>query len=194
MVIRLPSSFRSRKSVRYAPTIPMRPVRPPSTCWGFSTILANGTDVVIVRPFNHAGPRQSTRYVLAGLALQVAEVEKGHRECLEIGNLNVVRDFVDVRDVIRAYRLLGQKGQAGEIYNLGSGRGTRIADALEYLRSRATRTIPIRVDTARVRPVDQPLLIADSSKLKAAIGWEPRYTIEQTLTDMLDFSRKLATV
>lgn len=161
---------------------------------GIQHFLANGTDVVIVRPFNHAGPRQSTRYVLAGLAAQVAEVENGHRECLEIGNLDVVRDFVDVRDVIRAYRLFGQTGQAGEIYNLGSGRGTRIADALEYLRSRATRIIPIRVDTVRVRAVDQPLLIADSSKLKAAIGWEPRYTIEQTLTDMLDFSRKLATV
>lgn len=160
---------------------------------GIQHFLANGTNVVMVRPFNHAGPRQSTRYVLAGLAAQVAEVEKGHREYLEIGNLDIVRDFVDVRDVVRAYRLLGQEGQAGEIYNLGSGRGTRIADALEYLLSRATTTIPVHVDPARVRSIDQPLLIADSSKLKAAIGWEPRYTIEQTLTDMLDFSRKTVT-
>ena len=84
---------------------------------------------------------------------------------------------------------MGQNGQPGEIYNLGSGQGTKIADALDYLRSRATKTIPVRVDAARVRPVDQPLLVANASKLRAAVGWEPRYTIEQTLADMLEFFR-----
>jgi GDP-4-dehydro-6-deoxy-D-mannose reductase len=157
---------------------------------GIQHYLTHGTDVVMVRPFNHAGPRQSPRYVLAGLVQHVAEVESGRRECLEIGNLDVVRDFIDVRDVVQAYRLLGQKGQPGEIYNLGSGQGTKIADALEYLRSQATKTVPVRVDPARVRPVDQPLLIADASKLRAAVGWEPRYTIEQTLADMLEFCRE----
>ena len=157
---------------------------------GIQHYLTHGTDIVMVRPFNHGGPRQSPRYVLAGLALHVAEVERGQRECVEIGNLDVVRDFIDVRDVVCAYRLLGQKGQPGEIYNLGSGQGTKIADALEYLRSQATKTVPVRVDTARVRPVDQPLLIADASKLRAAVGWKPRYTIDQTLADMLEFFRK----
>ena len=75
---------------------------------GIQHHLAHGTDVVMVRPFNHAGPRQSPRYVLAALAAQVAEVESGRRECLEVGNLDVVRDFTDVRDVVRAYRLLAQ--------------------------------------------------------------------------------------
>lgn len=93
----------------------------------------------MVRPFNHAGPRQSSRYVLAGLALQVAEVENGKRECLKVGNLDVIRDFVDVRDVVHAYRLVGIKGQAGEIYNLGSGQGTKISTALDYLCSRAEK-------------------------------------------------------
>jgi GDP-4-dehydro-6-deoxy-D-mannose reductase len=158
---------------------------------GIQHYLAHGTDVVMVRPFNHAGPRQSPRYVLASLALHVAEVERGYREYLEIGNLDVVRDFIDVRDVVRAYRCLASKGQAGEIYNLGSGQGTKIADALEYLRSQATSVIPVRVDAARIRPVDQPLLVADASKLRAAVGWKPRYTIEQTLADTLEFSRTL---
>jgi GDP-4-dehydro-6-deoxy-D-mannose reductase len=158
---------------------------------GIQHYLAHGTDVVMVRPFNHAGPRQSSRYVLASLALHVAEVEKGHRQYLEVGNLDVVRDFIDVRDVVRAYRYLASNGQAGEIYNLGSGQGTKIADALEYLRSQATTTIPVRVDSARMRPVDQPLLVADASKLRAAVGWEPRYTIEQTLADTLKFSRTM---
>ena len=158
---------------------------------GIQHYLAHGTDVVMVRPFNHAGPRQSSRYVLASLALHVAEIETGHREYLEVGNLDVIRDFIDVRDVVRAYRCLASNGQAGEIYNLGSGQGTKIADALEYLRSQATTAIPVRIDSARVRPVDQPLLVADASKLRAAVGWEPRYTIKQTLADTLEFSRTL---
>lgn len=156
---------------------------------GIQHFLAHGTDVVIVRPFNHAGPRQSPRYVLAGLAAQVAEVEAGKKECVEVGNLEVVRDFIDVRDVVRGYRLLSTRGAGGEIYNLGSGRGTKIADALEMLRSMATRPIAVRVDPARVRPVDLPMLVADSSKLRAATGWEPACSIEQTLADMLAFRR-----
>jgi GDP-4-dehydro-6-deoxy-D-mannose reductase len=158
---------------------------------GIQHHLAYGTDVVMVRPFNHAGPRQSSRYVLAALALQVAEVESGRRDSLEVGNLDVVRDFTDVRDVVRAYRLLAQGGTPGEVYNLGSGRGTKIADALEHLRSLANGPVPVRVDTGRVRAVDQPLLVADPTKLRDAVGWAPSFTIEQTLADMLDFCRKM---
>jgi GDP-4-dehydro-6-deoxy-D-mannose reductase len=160
---------------------------------GIQHYLAYGTDVVIVRPFNHAGPRQSPRYVLAALALQVAEVEQGRRECVEVGNLDIIRDFIDVRDVVRAYRLLGDNGHPGEIYNLGSGQGTKIADAFAYLRSQATTSVPVRIDATRIRNVDQPLLVANASKLQAAIKWQPRYTIEQTLGDMLDFSRQMVT-
>ncbi|HKI19301.1 MAG TPA: GDP-mannose 4,6-dehydratase, partial [Isosphaeraceae bacterium] len=157
---------------------------------GIQHHLAYGTDVVMVRPFNHAGPRQSSRYVLAALALQVAEVESGRRDCLEVGNLDVVRDFTDVRDVVCAYRLLARDGKPGEVYNLGSGRGTKIADALEHLRSLANGPVPVRVDAGRVRAVDQPLLVADPTKLRDAVGWAPSFTIEQTLADMLDFCRK----
>ncbi len=156
---------------------------------GIQHHLAHGTDAIIVRPFNHAGPRQSPRYVLAALAAQVAEVEAGRKECVEVGNLDVVRDFTDVRDVVRGYRLLAAHGKAGEIYNLGSGRGTKIADALEHLRSLSSRPVEVRVDPARVRPVDLPFLVADASKLRAATGWEPVYSIERTLADMLESGR-----
>jgi GDP-4-dehydro-6-deoxy-D-mannose reductase len=156
---------------------------------GIQHHLAHGTDVVIVRPFNHAGPRQSPRFVLAALATQVAEVEAGRQECVEVGNLDIIRDFTDVRDVVRGYRLLAAQGRSGGIYNLGSGRGTKIADALEHLRSLASRPVAVRVDPARVRPVDLPLLIADASKLLEATGWEPGYSIEQTLADMLEGCR-----
>ncbi|HEY2157226.1 MAG TPA: GDP-mannose 4,6-dehydratase [Isosphaeraceae bacterium] len=153
---------------------------------GIQHHLAHGADVVMARPFNHAGPGQTSNYVLAALARQVAEVEAGKKDRVEVGNLDVVRDFTDVRDVVRGYRLLALKGVAGEIYNLGSGRGTRLSDALAFLRSKATVPIEVFVDPARVRPVDQPLLVADASKLRAATGWEPAFTIEQTLGDMLD--------
>ena len=140
----------------------------------------------MARPFNHAGPRQSSAYVLSALARQVAEVEAGLKPRVEVGNLDIVRDFTDVRDVVRGYRLLAEKGAPGEIYNLGTGRGTRLADALETLASLSGRPVEVFVDPARVRPVDQPLLVADPSKLRAATGWEPRFSIEQTLADMLD--------
>ena len=171
---------------------PLRPNNPYSASkaaadlLGIQHYLAHGTDVVMVRPFNHAGPRQSATYVLGGLARQVAEVEAGKKLRVEVGNLDVVRDFTDVRDVVRGYRLLAEKGRAGEIYNLGTGRGVKLADALEILRKLAKAPIEVFIDPARVRPVDQPLLVASAAKLRAETGWEPQYSIEQTLSDMLD--------
>ncbi|WP_165246899.1 GDP-mannose 4,6-dehydratase [Paludisphaera soli] len=157
---------------------------------GVQMHLADHLDVVMARPFNHAGPRQSPRYVLATLARQVAEVEAGRKEAVEVGNLDVVRDYTDVRDVVRAYRLLALGGTPGEIYNLGSGRGLRLADALETLRGLASRPVEVRVDPARFRAVDLPYLVADASRLRAAVGWEPIVPIEQTLADMLDDARR----
>ena len=156
---------------------------------GIEHHLAHGLDVLSVRPFNHAGPRQSPRYVLSALAFQVAQVEAGRAKGLEVGNLDVIRDFTDVRDVVRGYRLLALHGRPGEVYNLGSGLGTKLADALEYLRSLARVPIEIYVDPSRVRPVDQPMLVADSRKLRSEVGWETRYSIQETLADMLLSSR-----
>ena len=178
-----------------AESCPLRPNNPyaaskaAADLLGVQHFLADGTDVVMARPFNHAGPRQSPSYVLSGLARQVAEVEAGRKPRVEVGNLDVVRDFTDVRDVVRGYRLLAEKGAPGEVYNLGTGRGTKIADALGALAALAGRPVEVYVDPARVRPVDQPLLVADPSKLRDATGWEPRFSIERTLADMLEFWR-----
>ena len=178
---------------------PLRPNNPYSASKGAADLLgvqhflSHGTEVVMARPFNHAGPRQSPTYVLGGLARQVAEVEAGRKDRVEVGNLDIVRDFLDARDVVRAYRLLATVDAskvAGEVFNVGSGRGTKLLDALEILRSRARRPIPVHVDPARVRPVDQPLLVADPTKLKGATGWEPRHSIESTLADMLEEARR----
>jgi GDP-4-dehydro-6-deoxy-D-mannose reductase len=175
---------------------PLRPVNAYATSkaaadlLGIQHFLAYGTDVLIARPFNHAGPRQTPNYVLSALARQVAEVEAGKKRRVEVGNLNVVRDFTDVRDVVRAYRLLILRGTGGEIYNLGTGDGIKIADALAILTSVARAPIEVHVDPARIRPVDQPLLVASPRKLCDATGWEPRYSIEQTMADMLQYWRE----
>jgi GDP-4-dehydro-6-deoxy-D-mannose reductase len=175
---------------------PLRPNNPYAASKGAADLLgiqhylSHGTDVIIARPFNHAGPRQGANYVLGGLARQVAEVEAGRRARIEVGNLDVIRDFTDVRDVVRGYRLLALQGASGEIYNLGTGQGTKISDALAILTSLAHAPIDVYVDPARVRPVDQPLLVADATKLRAA-GWAPVYSIEQTLADMLNYWREI---
>lgn len=148
--------------------------------------LAHGAAVMIARPFNHAGPGQSDTYVLASLARQVAEVEAGLRPHVAVGNLQIVRDFTDVRDIVRAYRLLAEAGRPGEIYNIGTGRDTSLATMLETLQSLARAPVEIRVDPARVRGVDQPRLLADAAKIRAQTGWEPAFSIEQTLRDMLE--------
>ncbi len=140
----------------------------------------------MARPFNHAGPRQPDTYVLATLARQVAEVEAGLKPEIAHGNLEVVRDFTDVRDIVRAYRLLLEHGRAGEVYNIGTGRDVSLASMLGMLRKLARTEIPARVDPSRLRPVDQPRLLADASKLRAETGWKPQYSLEQTLADMLD--------
>ena len=186
-------------SVEHLPvseSCPLRPNNPYSASkaaadlLGVQHYLADGTDTVMARPFNHAGPRQSSNYVLSALARQVAEVEAGLKPRVEVGNLEIVRDFTDVRDVTRGYRLLAEKGAGGEIYNLGTGKGTKLSDALSFLANLAGKSIEVFVDPARVRPVDQPLLVADPSKLTAQTGWRPEFTIEQTLEDMLNDWRK----
>lgn len=171
---------------------PLRPNNPYSASKGAADLLSvqyvlgYGLDVVIARPFNHAGPRQSDTYALSSFARQVAEVEAGIRPRIEVGNLEVTRDFTDVRDIAAAYRLLATGGKSGEIYNIGTGRDVTLKRMLEMLKEMSSASVEIHVDPARVRPIDQPRLLADASKLRAETGWEPRFTIEATLKDMLD--------
>ena len=153
---------------------------------GIQHHLSHGTHTVMARPFNHAGPRQDDRYALSSFARQVAEVERGIRTRIEVGNLEVVRDFTDVRDIARAYRLLATDGCPGELYNVGTGRDVSLSRMLETLRGLARVPVEVVVDPDRVRPVDQPRLLADASKLRHDTGWEPAFTTDQTLADMLD--------
>ena len=174
---------------------PLRPNNPYSASkaaadlLGIQHHLAHDADVMMARPFNHAGPRQSDTYVLSTLARQVAEVEAGVSKAVEHGNLEVVRDFTDVRDIVRAYRLLALHGRGGEVYNIGTGRDVPLSRMLVILQGLARVPIPSRVDPARFRPVDQPRLLADASKIRGETGWEPIQSTDQSLADMLDYWR-----
>jgi GDP-4-dehydro-6-deoxy-D-mannose reductase len=154
--------------------------------------LAARGRVIVTRPFNHAGPRQAPAYVTSSFARQIVEAEVGIREpVLEVGNLDARRDITDVRDTVRAYRLLMEKGHAGRPYNVCRGEAFRVGDLLEALVSQSKTAIEIRTDPARLRPSDTPVLLGDPSRLKQDTGWVPQVPIEQTLRDLLDYWRQI---
>ena len=148
---------------------------------------AYGLEIIIIRAFNHMGPGQTDTFVIPAFCKQVAEIEaKGNTGKIKVGNLEAKRDFTDVRDIVRAYRLLAEKGQSGEVYNVGSGTSVSIADILDGILKLSKAKIDIEQDPARMRPSDVPDIQADISKLVSNTGWKPEITLEATLSDVLD--------
>jgi GDP-4-dehydro-6-deoxy-D-mannose reductase len=146
--------------------------------------------VFLARPFNHAGPRQSTAYVTSSFARQIAEIEAGLAEpALHVGNLDARRDITDVRDTVRAYRMLAERGRSGWPYNICSGRTYRIGDLLESLLRLSTMAIRVVVDPARLRTSDNPVVAGDPSRISSEVGWQAAIPIEHTLRDLLDYWR-----
>ncbi len=147
---------------------------------------ARGLDVVRVRPFNHTGPGQASHFVCADFARQLAAV-KHHRRPprIEVGNLDVVRDFSDVRDVVRAYVAVFEHGVTGEAYNVCSGGGRTPRQILERLIELSGADVDVVVDPARQRPADVPVLIGSAAKLRDATGWAPMIDWDQSLRDLL---------
>jgi len=146
---------------------------------------------VRLRLFNHCGPRQSGRFVVSSLARQIAEVEAGLRPPeLQVGNLEAVRDFVDVRDVARAYVLAAAMARPGEAYNVATGVGRPIREVADRLINLTESVVSVTFDAGRLRPSDIPALVGDSAKFRQATGWEPSIPFEQTLVDMLSYWRR----
>jgi GDP-4-dehydro-6-deoxy-D-mannose reductase len=159
---------------------------------GKQYFLSYRFQIVRARPFNHIGPGQSPNFVVASFAQKIAEMEKGKREpVLPIGNVEVKRDFTDVRDVVRAYALLMEKGIAGEVYNVGAGISYKISDILDKLLSLTKTKIKVKVNDALIRPIDVPDLVCDPTKLRKLTGWKPEIPLEQTLEDTLDYWRNI---
>jgi GDP-4-dehydro-6-deoxy-D-mannose reductase len=147
-------------------------------------------EVIVTRSFNHIGPGQSAAYFASSFALQLARIEAGLEDpIISVGNLESQRDLTDVRDTVRAYRLLMAHGRPGRTYNVCTGRAYAIKDVLAELRRQATREIEVRVDEARLRPADQALLVGNPARLTSDTGWRPEIPLSQTLADLLAWHR-----
>ena len=146
--------------------------------------------VLIARPFNHAGPAQSDAYVTSSFARQIAEAEAGLTPAvLNVGNLESRRDITDVRDTVRAYRSLVERGTPARPYNVCSGQAYRIGDLLDILVAMSRVTLEVRADSSRMRPSDNPVVVGDNRRIRAEVGWTPQIPIQQTLADLLDYWR-----
>ncbi|RMH68489.1 MAG: NAD-dependent epimerase/dehydratase family protein [Actinomyces sp.] len=178
---------------------PFRPVSPyaaskaAADLYALQAWLGHHQDVVRARSFNHLGPGQSDRFVASALASRVVANELGGGEVVRVGNLDARRDFTDVRDVVRAYRLLILHGSPGEAYNVCSGVDRPVREIAERLVALARRPMRLEADPALLRPVDLPVSRGDPAKLRAATGWRPEIDLDRTLADLLDdWRRRLA--
>ena len=150
---------------------------------------ARGVDVVVARSFSHIGPGQTEAFAVGSWTAQVARLEQAGGGVLRVGDLEVRRDFTDVRDVCRAYRLLLDRAVPAGPYNVSSGVAVPLADVVELLLSLARCPIRVEADPARRRPVDIPIQQGDATRLALATGWRPELPLERTLADTLDYAR-----
>lgn len=146
--------------------------------------------IFLARPFNHFGARQDPRFVTSGFAQRIADIEAGRRApVLAVGNLEARRDLTDVRDVVRAYRLIVERGVPERPYNVCTGTAIAIRDLLDIFLSRARVQIEVTIDPARYRPNDLPLVVGDNSRIRSELEWTPTIPMEQTVDELLDYWR-----
>jgi GDP-4-dehydro-6-deoxy-D-mannose reductase len=178
-------------------TNPLRPLSPYAVSkvaqdyLGYQYFQSYGLKAVRTRGFNHTGPRRGHVFVTSNFCSQVAAIELGLQEpVIRVGNIEAIRDFTDVRDMVRAYWLAVTKAKPGEVYNIATGHGIRIREMLDLVLSFSQVEVKVEVDPDRLRPSDVEILIGDSSRFRADTGWEPRIPFEQTVRDLLDYWRK----
>jgi len=175
---------RMDRTAETAPVSPRTPYAASKLC-GEALALATGKEVVVLRPYNHTGPGQSEAYVCPRIARQIAKAEAGRGpRVVEVGALEPRRDFFDVRDMVRAYRLAAEKARSGEVYNVSTGRPVRIGEVLRLLLAEAR--VPLKV-RSHAGPSD--IMSGDPSKFRAATGWRPCIPLRKTLQDLLDYER-----
>ena len=183
-----PSDEPLREDHRLAPASPYgfsKLAQEMAGCWN-----PGGPDVLTARAFNHFGPRQDAGFVAADFARRIADIEAGRwKPVMSVGNINVKRDLTDVRDTVRAYKVILERGTPGRAYNVCSGTAIAIRDLLEMMLARARLRIEVTVDPARIRPSDQPIVVGDPQRLRDELGWTPSIPTEQTVADLLAFWR-----
>jgi GDP-4-dehydro-6-deoxy-D-mannose reductase len=176
---------------------PLRPLSPYAVSkvamdfLGYQYFKSYGLRIIRTRAFNHEGPRRGEAFVTSNFAKQVAEIEAGIRPpIIQVGNLSAERDYTDVRDIVRAYWAAVEYATPGEVYNICSGKAYRISSLVDMLIAMSKVKVRIEVDPSRLRPSDVPVLLGDSSKFRAATGWEPLIPFEKTMADLLDYWRE----
>ncbi len=176
---------------------PLRPLSPYAVSklamdyLGYQYFESYGLKVIRTRGFNHTGPRRGDVFSESTFAKQIAEIEKGrHEPVVYVGNLDAVRDYTDVRDMVKAYYIAVEKCDPGEAYNIATGVGWKIKDVLNLLLSMSKVKIKIVPDKDRMRPSDVEVLIGDSSKFRKKTGWKPEIPFEKTMEDLLNYWRE----
>jgi len=178
--------------------VPLQPVSPYAVSkiaadfLGLVYFRSHNLQIVRLRPFNHIGPRQEPIFSVASFAQQIAKIEAGvQKPVIKVGNLTAKRDFTDVRDMVLAYFLAAEKGIAGEVYNVGSGKSYKLAKILEILLSFSKIKVKIKKDPKRFQQFDLLDIYCDHSKFTKLTGWQPKYKIEETLFWTLSYWRKI---
>jgi len=177
-------------------TNPLRPLSPYAVSkvaqdlLGYQYFKSYGIKVIRTRCFNIIGPRSGRKIVSAKFARQVVDIENGRRKKLMVGNLEAVRDFVDVRDVVRAYEIATKECRYGDVYNISTGVGHSIKEILDILRELSHKDIPIEVDKNMLRPSDVLLLVGNSNKFRNNTGWKPEYKFKQSMKSVLLYWRE----
>jgi len=178
-------------------TNPLRPLSPYAVSkvaqdlLGWQYFKSYGLRIVRTRGFNHTGPRRGEVFICSNFAKQIAEIEKGKREpIIYVGNLEAKRDFTDVRDIARAYWLSIEKGEEGEVYNIGTGKAYAMKEVLDMLLSVSKVNVKIEVDPLRLRPSDVPILLSDCTKFVNLTGWKPKIPFRDSLQDLLNYWRE----
>ena len=177
---------------------PMRPVSPYAVSkiaqdyLGLQYFLTHKMSIIRARPFNHIGPGQKPAYAVAAFASQIAKIEKGEQDpVLKVGNIATKRDFTDVRDIVQAYVALIEKGDLGEVYNIGSGISYAVSHVLEMLVSLSTKKITIEKDVSKLIPFDIQNNQSNITKLREKTGWSPSISLDRSLRDVLDYWRNI---
>jgi GDP-4-dehydro-6-deoxy-D-mannose reductase len=178
-------------------TNPFRPLSPygvskvAQDLLGYQYFMSYGLNTIRTRAFNHTGPRRGDVFVTSNFAKQIVEIEKGKRKpIIYVGNLDAIRDWTDVRDVVRGYYMLLKDGKPGEVFNICSGKGYKIKEMLDILLSLAGCDIETKQDPSRLRPSDVELLVGDPTKIRKAVGWKPEIPFKKTMKDLLDYWRE----
>ena len=152
-------------------------------------VKAYKMNIIFVRAFNHIGARQGKNFVVPDFASKIVKIEKSAVPVLKVGNLDTLRDFTDVRDIVRGYLMLLESGKIGESYNIGSGNVIKVKDILKKLISLSYKEIKVEIDKEKFRPVDVPIVQCDNSKIKKDTGWSPEISIDETLKEVLEYWR-----